>query len=361
MTGQRMLVLELGGIGDVVMAIPALEAILNHYKDVYIKILCVHRTLPIIEYLRNRVNNPFSIESVEIGGGLTNWLNLVRRLRNEQYDTVIDLSAIETFRAAIKRYVFLESLGAHELIGRNTDGRGWGFTKKTSDALFSSEHEVERKLNVAKLSGADVKEHTPKIEIYESNEKILNNFLEKGDTPIVGISIGTYKPSKRWPVDKVITLSRDLLKEMTLKIVFLGGEREKGILELISNSFSDRQSSIGIAMNLPFKSLVGSLKRLSLLITNDTALMHIGAALNIPMVITFDQTNIYRYHPYMGKERYILIKKDTNVCPYFRFKHEMEECPRYSCDTQECMSLITVEEVKEAVQKLLSKTRGKSC
>jgi ADP-heptose:LPS heptosyltransferase len=81
--------------------------------------------------------------------------------------------------------------------------------------------------------------------------------------------------------------------------------------------------------------------------------MHITAA-DVPIIAIFGQTNLKRYHPYMDDSRFVAIKKDHSVCPYFSFEHPRQECRRYDCNGNNCMDAITVNEVKEAVKKLVS-------
>lgn len=358
---KKILILELGGIGDAVMSLPAIEAVLNHFKNTNVDILTVSRTKPVIENLKRMGFDNFHIFTTDVleKGGLSNWLGLIKNLRKQRYDIIIDLSAVETFKAGIKRWLFIKLIGAKETIGRDTDGRGWAFAKKVKEELTSNEHEVERKINTARLAGADIKEYIPNIEV-EGSEGCggLDDFLKSNGKIILGINVGAYRPSRRWPIDKVIVLAKDLLQEKRFKIVFLGGEREKEILQQIEDSLIDCKLYIRIAVNLSFANLINLLKHFSVFITNDTGLMHIAAALNVPMVITFDQNNVCRYRPYMDEKRYIIIKKHASVCPYYKFKNDMQECRRYSCDMQECMELITVDEVKEAVRGLLSRCGG---
>lgn len=348
MSDRRILILELGGIGDAVLAFPAVQSLLKHYDGAYIKVLVVPRTLPAMQFLKYRTGTSFVIEPVDLDSALAAWLDLVRRLRAEDYDTIIDLSAIGSFKAAVKRFAFLRALGAGELLGRDTDKRGWAFTRKTSEVLLSEEHEVERKLKVARLAGAGMHDTAVRFDGYRNSGTTAQK-----DGRIVGINIGAYRPSRRWPIDKVIALAREMLHENRIELVFLGGEKEKDLLATIQDALNDHAAAIRMACNLEFEDLVVLLSELSLLITNDTAVMHIGADLGIPMVVTFDQNNVHRYRPYMEKENYVLIKKDADVCPHFKFSHKMQECPRYSCATQECMNLITVEEVKNAAKRLL--------
>ena len=90
------------------------------------------------------------------------------------------------------------------------------------------------------------------------------------------------------------------------------------------------------------------LERCKLLVCNDSALMHIGAALGIPMVAIWGPTK-HVCRGYTG-ENQIIARKPFPCSPC---QHEamifMKEC-----DSRECLTQLTVEEVFESCRKLLT-------
>lgn len=352
---RKVLILELGGIGDVVMSLPAIEAVLNSHGNGNVDILTVPRTKAIIESLKTKGFENFSVISTDAldKGNITNWLQLIKKLRSERYDTVIDLSAVETFKAALKRWLFLKSTGAEKTFGRNTDGRGWGFTKKTEESLTSNEHEVERKIKVVELLGLKADRTAFDLVINNNERKEVDNMLSEwlnDKRLIAGINPGAYRPSRMWPAERFKDIMGWLIENLSASIVVIGGDREGSIVEDIVRSLPEDR--IKTVIGIPIMKLAAVIEKTNIFITNDTGPMHIAAALNIPTIALFGQTNLHRYHPYMDNSRYIAIKKDHALCPCFSFKHPMEECRRYDCAAKNCMDAITVDEVKEAVIQL---------
>lgn len=355
---KKILILELGGIGDAVMSIPAIGGILNHFKNTSVNILTVSRTKPIVENLKARDFENFNIIATDAleKGGIDRWIGLIKEIRNKKYDIVIDLSAIETFKAAVKRYVFLKLLGVKELIGRDTEGRGWAFTKKAKEELTSNEHEVERKAKVVELLGVKIGNKMPVlITLQGEKEKakdILSGWLNDNRL-IVGINPGAYRPSRMWREERFKEIVKWLIEDIGAFVIVIGGDKERELVERIAESFPC--DMVMKVIGMPILELAAVIERMALLITNDTGTMHIAAALNVPTVAIFGQANLFRYRPYMDSLRYVAIRKDyTKVCPYLSFKHPMEECLRYDCPYN-CMDAVTVDDVKEAVKKLISK------
>jgi len=83
------------------------------------------------------------------------------------------------------------------------------------------------------------------------------------------------------------------------------------------------------------------IKRCSVYISPDSSPLHIAAAVSVPFVALFGPTDPRRHIPPANK--YLVIKKDLLCSPCYKSK----------CKDAKCMEQISVEEVLEAVDKLL--------
>ncbi len=356
MAEQKILILELGGIGDTAMAIPSVRAVLNSYQDGAITILTVPRTKAIIESLKTEDSKNLNVVSTDVmdESGMDSWPGLIRKMRSEKYDIAIDLSAVETFKAAVKRWVFFKSIGVKKTFGRNTNGRGWGFSKKSEDVLTSNEHEVQRKLNVIELLGFKADRIGPELIIPEKEieeaDAILSGWLN-GSGPVIGINPGAFRPSRTWPAERFRQIAEWLIEEMSANIVITGGDKERAIAKSIAKSLPEDR--VRMVTNVSIMGLAALMKKMAVFITNDTGPMHIAAAAGVPIISMFGQTNLQRYHPYMDSSKYTAIKMDHNLCPFTSFRHPMQECRKHDCEDNKCMDSISLDEVKDAVKKLI--------
>ena len=115
---------------------------------------------------------------------------------------VIDLTAIESWRAALLRSLFFKIIDAGTNVGRNTDNRGFFLDIKTPEVLMGTMHDVERKLSIAKALGANVNNTDIGFKIYQEDRKFVENWLEengisRNDT-LIGLNPGSYMPNRRW-------------------------------------------------------------------------------------------------------------------------------------------------------------------
>jgi heptosyltransferase-2 len=356
MAEQKILILELGGIGDTAMSIPAVRAVLNGHKNADITVLTVPRTRAVIDSLRKEGFENLDVVSTDVmdENGNDSWPGLIKGMRGKRFDIAIDLSAVETFKAAIKRWVFFKSLGVKNTFGRNTDGRGWGFSKKSEDVLTSSDHEVLRKIKVVELLGLKADRTAPALIIPDNEIKEADTMLsgwQNDNGPIIGINPGAFRPSRTWPAERFKQIAEWLIEEMSANIVITGGDKERAVAERIAGSLPEDR--VRTVTGVSIMTLAAVMKKMYIFITNDTGPMHIAAAAGVPVVSMFGQTNLHRYHPYMDKSKYTAIKKDHSLCPFYSFKYPMQECRRHDCEDKKCMDSITLDEVREAVIKLM--------
>ncbi|OGW02152.1 MAG: hypothetical protein A2Z59_03620 [Nitrospinae bacterium RIFCSPLOWO2_02_39_17] len=93
------------------------------------------------------------------------------------------------------------------------------------------------------------------------------------------------------------------------------------------------------------------LPKVSLLVTGDSGIMHIACGLGTPTVSLFGPGIENKWAP-KGKN-HIIINKRLFCSPCTKFGYT-PSCPRDA----ECMRLITVDEVEDAVLKLLKISEG---
>ncbi len=94
--------------------------------------------------------------------------------------------------------------------------------------------------------------------------------------------------------------------------------------------------------------LASLIKCCSLYISADSSPLHIAVAEGVPVIAFFGPTDPARHMP-PGKNQ-IILKRELECSP----------CYKPKCRHRKCMNLITVEEVLEAIDKLLIKAKVQS-
>lgn len=345
-TYKKILVIKLIAIGDLVVALPTIKALKKTFKDVYLAILVTPRVKEVVEgcpYLDNIIY----YDILGNDKGISGLFKIISLIRKERFDLVIELdhyyriTSIITFLARIKNRVGFDL---------PKQGRRGLITIKVP--YLVDVHEVEAFLEAAKGVGADISDKEL-VEIWTSDEdkeyvdKFLNEAgVTKGDF-LVGIHPGTgpSATSRRWAPEKFAKLADWLIKEKKIKVIFTGASSELG---LINESIKFMTSKPIIAAGkINLKQFAELCKRFKLFICVDTGPLHIAAAMKTKVIGLYGPNTPLKWGPY-GKG-HITIYKNLACSPCT--KQYLGQVSK--CKEPKCMEGIEVEEVMQAVEKML--------
>src|SRR5436309_11253736 len=159
----RILVIKMAGIGDLLLATPALRALRETYPRARIDLLVTPASAGILndwEVLDHIIvldkylfDYPQQI--------LTNPRNLLRltplwhELRDAHYDAVLLLHHLTLPFGRLKHQILLRATGAKWRVGLD-NGHGWFLNVRVKDDGFGARHEAEYNMAVAQAVGARV-------------------------------------------------------------------------------------------------------------------------------------------------------------------------------------------------------------
>lgn len=199
------------------------------------------------------------------------------------------------------------------------------------------EHQVLKYKRLLGPLGISVSNTAPRIhltdkEIEEAQILLYQRGYEK-KKKLIGINPGAaYGSAKCWPPENFRKLAQELLKKSDAHLVFFGDESTGALIKTITRGFPERV--INLAGITDLRELCCIIKSSSVLITNDSGPMHIGAALQVPLVALFGSTDEKLTGPYGHEES--VIHKHVACSPCFK-----RRCP---IDFR-CMKGISVDEV----------------
>lgn len=166
------------------------------------------------------------------------------------------------------------------------------------------------------------------------------------ERPTLGIAPGAaFGEAKRWYGQRFAQVAAKLSSEYD--IVLFGSPAESTSAQEIESGL--REFGIANVHNLAGRTcveeLVDRIASLSLFLTNDSGPMHIAAAFGVPTVAIFGPTDASETSPWMH-EKCIMVRKELKCSP----------CKKRVCPLghHDCMRLVTVEDVLEAVASLSS-------
>ncbi len=162
----------------------------------------------------------------------------------------------------------------------------------------------------------------------------------RDDRPLIVISPGARSHIKRWSAEGFARVADRLMTEAGAQVVFVGEPDEEPIVDDILGLMRQRAvSAVGLTTIRQSGALM---RRARLVITNDSASLHLASALRVPTVAIFGPTDERKYGPTAPAHR--TVRRRLFCAP----------CERALCRfNHECMRFITPEEVVRAATELL--------
>ena len=279
----KVLIVRFSSIGDIVLTSPIVR-VLKKQKQVTIHYLTKD------EYSSLLVNNPY-IDKLHLINQTVNELR--EQLIDEKYDCVIDLhnnlrsQTLRFLDVPIKRYSksnFKKLI--YMYLGIN---------------YLNNEHVVDRYLQAISFLG--VKNDNQGLDFFITKQDEVNfNVKQKYITWCIGAS----KEQKKLAFDQICYVANKL----NLPIVLLGGMEESNKANLIINQCSQNKI-YNYCGNITINQSAYLIKHSQILLSNDTGLMHIGAALNKKIISFWGCTKPdLGFYPYTKKSNSLMIIRD---------------------------------------------------
>lgn len=340
-TFKKILIIEMFGIGDFVMASSTFRALRERYPIAKITLLATPTFRDLAQdspYFDSIVyfECPWPAQSI-YKFNIQKLLKTIKHLKKEKFDIVIDL------RGDLRNILFSFFLGAKYRVSYSIGAGNFLLTNKVPFNK-SLKHQVDRNLNIAKFLGAEIKSSKPELWIENNNpytNKLLKTIEYKKQEVLIGIHPGANWYGRRWPPAKFRELIKKLNLILGVKILLVVSPKEVSLLKEIKNP---TLNIYGIITN-DLKELAILLKKCHLLICNDSAPMHIATAAGTPVIALFGPQEPAFHGPY----------GNNNIT--LRYKVQCSPCIQNVCQRPQnsCMDNIKVEQVYEsAVRKIKS-------
>jgi len=159
---------------------------------------------------------------------------------------------------------------------------------------------------------------------------------------VIGIHPGSVWATKRWPLDFFGALADRLIHELDCHVVLMGSPEDRGYAGSFSVQKPERVLNLIGKTTLP--DLVSAVDRLDVLVSGDTAPLHVAGAREKKIVALFGPTDPKRHM--QSSEDATILTKHLACQPCYQGICRNEE-------TLACLKNISVNEVFDAVCKRL--------
>lgn len=355
---RAILVVSVSGIGNTILATPLLRALRTHYPAARMDLLVWSRAAG------TPVKGSGMVDRVlQAPRRVADWFRMLHRLRASRYD--LALTVFPSNKAAYHLFAFLT--GARLRIAHAYHG-GW----KRGEWLLTGRvpaqerlHDTEQNLALLGLLGIpsagasrDLFFHISAEDRAWAAEWIREQGLD--DTCLIGMHPGAgaavslkhwQGDHKRWPKERFAEVARRLISDRNCTVLLTGGPEEEPLKEEVRQASGVPANVRAVSATLPRTAAL--LSHCALMISNDSGLMHVAAAVGIPVLAIFGPTQAGRTAP-VG-EGHRVLRKDGPCRPCLKYPFESTSSKiRCNCDGA-CLRDITTDEVFGAACGMLEK------
>ena len=356
---MKILILALSGIGDALMFTPALRLLKQELPQSEIDVMVMFGGAKDIFKNSPYINKVIHFNFLKEGEIKS--LSFVLSLRGK-YDVTINV-----YPSNRKEYNLISFLiGARKRVAvrylrMNAVNLGWlnNLTVEESDLT----HNVQTNIRmVEKLIGKETNVKSMdefKLQIFFSDDDLAfaQNYLNEKNISVNDFVIGFHPGcatlknhiKRRWEPEKFSLLATKLVEKYSAKILIFGGPEELELKKEVRNNIASKNVVVVETETLLQSSAV--MKRCNLFITNDSALMHIASALQLPVVAIIGPTNINYIHPWNTK--YKIASLDLECSPCFFYSPKPLTCKRDDLKFK-CIKELSVENVYDKVTEMIS-------
>ena len=289
---QNILIIRLSALGDVAMTIPVIYPLCRAYPDVKFTML----TTPVAS--RIFIDKPDNLEiyPVEIRGkhqGIKGIYTLYNELRMIPFDAIADLHNVLRSRLLCALFRLSGAKSVH--IDKSRSAKR-AITARRHKKLRQLPTSFQRYTDVFRTLGFTFTEDF--VSIYETRKPVLPQILVPEcatDMHCIGIAPFAKHPGKIYPEEKMKQVISLLVASRKYKIfLFGGGKKETEILSRWVSDFPGKVVSLA-GLNLGFSGELALMAHLELLVSMDSANMHLASLVGLPVISIWGAT-----HPCAG-------------------------------------------------------------
>jgi len=323
-------------IGDGIMCLPAIRAYKTHFPDERVAVAAKRYLAGIYQGIPG-IDEIIQLPDRWTFGAV---VSILGELRKKRFDRGI------LFTNSFSSALVFRLAGITPCTGYARDGRGWLLHDKVPRADMSEHHQHYYLKIIEHLAGEKIASGPPAGLVVSAAEKewAANWLAEQGITAgrlLLAVSpTAAYGGAKAWLPERF----RELIglwgkRHPDTAMLLLGGPFERDRIAAIIDGLAGRVHNL--AGRLTLRQSIAVLSLCRLFIGNDSGLMHVAAALGVPLAAVFGPTEPGRTAPLSERSR--MLYRGADCAP----------CTRRECPTDHrCMAAIGAGEVLAAAEEL---------
>lgn len=352
---NKVLVISLNYIGDVLMGSPAIRGLKKLRPEIQIDIWIKKEAIPLVQY--NSDINKYYIDSSahsKTNNTLFSFWKTIQKnfkvltiLFNQNYDIVFD------FTGSFESAFFSGIIGKKKRFGLSWRPHFRNAFNGVVDGYAKVQHLRNINCDIVKIAGFNIdrNECQYSLIIPKDIEKWADNLISQFDTKSV-ITLAPFAgwKQKEWSLGKFVDLSIKL-SDYGATVLFIGSNSDAQRLKPYENHFNSQ--IINFCGKTSLLESAALIKHSTLFIGLDSSQSHIADALHTQSIIIFGPTNPF-FHQMENNPFVKIIYKNISCSAHRNKKYCHENCFSFECPNDHlCTNLIDADEVFNETKKIL--------
>jgi ADP-heptose:LPS heptosyltransferase len=338
---RRVAVLRANALGDLVLAMPALESLRRAYPGARLTLLGTPWHARFLDGRPGPVDDVIALPPISgvstTDGGYPAPETLFKELREHRFDL-----AVQIHDGGRHSNPFVKAIGARVTAGLCTPD---AVRLDRWVPYVHYQHETLRYLEVAALVGGTAEAYEPSIAVTDADHAELARVYGEPPPGLVALHPGASDPRRRWPA-RAFAEAADRLGR---PVVITGVESEREVVEEVTAAM--RRPAVTAVGTLGIGGLAALYERCDLVISNDTGPRHLAAAVGTPTVGIFWCGDLINSGPF-GRALHRPLVSWTERCPVCGVNgHDAR--PRRCPHDESWVADVPVDDVVEQAEDLL--------
>ena len=336
---RHILAIRFSSLGDIAMTVPVIKNVLAQNPDLHISFLSVDFVKPLFEGIDRLHFYGINLAQYK---GLPGLHKLAGKMRKEiSFDAVADLHNV--LRTKILKVFLRSKMTASLDKGRREKEK---LTQPENKIMLPLKTTFQRYADVFTTLGIQVTlNNKTGISQLKPNPALLN-FDTDNKRVLIGFAPFAKHRAKMYPLHKTEAVIEMLIRNGNIKILIFGNKNEFGLL---NKSISHAPAVFNVSGKYTFTEELNIISQLDVMISMDSANMHLASLYGIPVVSVWGGT-----HPFLGfggwaQHAQNIIQTDLPCRPSSVFGNK--DCPVHGA--RGCMQNVTPKIIAERVSSVL--------
>ena len=326
---HRILLIQKGALGDVVLTTALLDDLHRAFPGAVIDFAVGRAAAPLLEH------HPLVHETVIVDAAPA-W-RLAPDIRARRYDWVVDV------QSSARTALLTAWSGARVRIGWDARVRRAAYTHRLSRDR-PPEYVVRERRRLLTLAGIATGDTPPHLELTAAErsegERRLRDAGVPAGPPVVGLLLSTVEAPKNWPLDHFARLIPMLRAAGATPVVFHAPGEDERVARL-----RERAPTAIVLPEMGLRAFLGTLASCTVLVSGDTGPAHMADALGVARVTIFGPTSPAAWVP-PGGRAIALASANPPILSMRARKRALGTREDYTAD-------VTPEQVLDAVRGLI--------